>query len=278
MRKISSFTEDEIREITKLYVEDKINSPEIAKMYDTDKGVIRYLLTKKAKIKMRPYCNSGVKYHFKEDYFDNIDTPNKAYILGILYADGNVDVEKYHRMKLTLWDIDKPLLEDIRKELGMDKPLNLDKANKEKNKNRHDAWDLVIYSKHLTKRLNELGCMPRKSLILNFPNFIPENLMSHFLRGYFDGDGSISMKTRGLSINFTSSTNFCNGLNEYFNNMGIDTRITPTDNPQTSRVVSTRKEESLKVLKYIYEDLDENLYMKRKYDNYQEKLKQLKLI
>ena len=50
---------------------------------------------------------------------------------------------------------------------------------------------LAIVSDKLSSALSKLGGTPRKSLTLEFPKFIPKHLMSHFIRGYFDGDGSV---------------------------------------------------------------------------------------
>lgn len=53
---------------------------------------------------------------------------------------------------------------------------------------------IQISSKTLTADLLKLGCTPRKSLTLKFPNdgiFKSNDLIRHFIRGYFDGDGSV---------------------------------------------------------------------------------------
>lgn len=54
----------------------------------------------------------------------------------------------------------------------------------------------MVYCVHLTSDnmfvdLCKHGCVPNKSLILTFPRTIPDNLIHHFIRGYFDGDGSV---------------------------------------------------------------------------------------
>lgn len=52
-----------------------------------------------------------------------------------------------------------------------------------------------VTNKHLWSTLNNLGCVPNKSLILTFPSidiFKNKDLIRHFIRGYFDGDGCFS--------------------------------------------------------------------------------------
>lgn len=95
-----------------------------------------------------------------------------------------------------------------------------------------------VYGVHLTsdKMFNDLcshGCVPNKSLVLTFPKDIPENLIHHFIRGYFDGDGSVFIlnhkwiknpKTNPvvcyretLGVGFNGTKEFLSGLNTNFN-------------------------------------------------------------
>lgn len=254
----------EIDTIIDLYVNQNKSTPQIAKEYNTDKGVIRYIL-RKNNIKLRAYRGSDKNYTVDEHYFDKINTPNKAYILGLLYADGNNSL-KYNRIKLSLWDEDKQILEDIRKEMKIEKPLFLYKRH-HKNPKHHDAYELTIYSKHMCKQLNKKGCVPRKSLILQWPTWIRKDLYSHFIRGYFDGDGSISKASLGANANFVSSMDFCIGLSNFLKDKGIENfiREVPT-NKKTGRVVISKKEQTRKLCEYMYKDAD--LFMQRKYDIY----------
>lgn len=81
-----------------------------------------------------------------------------------------------------------------------------------------------LISKHFKTRLCELGCIPNKSLILKFPdeNLVPKNLIKHFIRGYFDGDGCISYsflnKEKDIispRLSLLGTENFLNGCMEY---------------------------------------------------------------
>ena len=250
-------------EIVRLYVEEEKSTVEIAEIYSCDKSHIRYVLQKN-NIKLRNPRNSGVKYHLKEDFFDEIDTPNKAYILGILYADGTVDYER-HRIKLTLQDLDVELLEDIKKVLEFDKPLYKYERRK-KNPKHYDAYEMSIYSLHMCENLIKWGCVPNKSLILQWPTFLREDLYSHFIRGYFDGDGCIQGKAYVAEIQITSSTLFCKGMEKYLNSVNILTKVTPEDNPLTSSLYirSWKTDNDKKFLQYMYKDA--NFYLERKYE------------
>ena len=48
-----------------------------------------------------------------------------------------------------------------------------------------------INQKEICEQLISHGCLPNKSLILQLPNTVPNNLLRHFIRGYSDGDGTI---------------------------------------------------------------------------------------
>ena len=71
--------------------------------------------------------------------------------------------------------------------------------------------------------LKKLGCVENKSLILTFPSKeqVPEEFIYHFIRGYFDGDGSICKKEKSnctnYSINIVGTESFIKSLSQYFN-------------------------------------------------------------
>lgn len=223
--------------------------------------IIRYLLIKN-NVELRNVRNSGVRYSFDEHYFDNIDTPNKAYILGMLYADGDNE-PNYNKIKLTLQKTDREILEDIRKELKVEKPLQLYERHK-KNENWQDAYEMILYSKHMCDKLTSCGCVPKKSLILQWPKWLRKDLYPHFVRGYFDGDGSISMEARGARSDFTSSRDFCEGLSKFLFQIGIYNKVNDVEtNEKTAKVVINRKEETKKLFLYMYKDA--TLFMRRKY-------------
>jgi DNA-binding transcriptional regulator WhiA len=114
--------------------------------------------------------------------FDVIDNEDKAYWLGFLYADGYVS-DKNH-VELTLKLSDEKHIQKFKEFLSFE-----GKIYKDKYRVRICFKDINIGQK-----LKMLGCTPRKSLTLTFPNSnqVPSNLINHFIRGYFDGDGSIN--------------------------------------------------------------------------------------
>lgn len=214
------------------------------------------------------------KYNLDECYFDEIDTPNKAYILGFLYADGSNNISK-STVTMSLQEEDKDILECIRKELQSEKPLEyLDYSNK------HDfgysyknQYRFIAFSKHMCNSLEKIGMIPNKSLSLKFPNIRPE-LYSHFIRGYFDGDGSItqcikSENNHAVLITITSTKLFCESLVDICKNeLGFEPKIYDASchNGITKVFTISGRNICKKFLDWIYKDAD--MYLLRKYQRY----------
>ena len=92
------------------------------------------------------------------------------------------------------------------------------------NPNYKIGYRLQIGSKEMFKDLTKLGLMPNKSKVVRMPH-IPRKYLSHFIRGYFDGDGHVSAseyqkkdrrnKSRVIITGFTSgSREFLEDLNK----------------------------------------------------------------
>lgn len=131
--------------------------------------------------------HNGRKYSLNHDYFKTWSN-NMAYILGLIYADGNIHKTSF---KISLKYSDYGLLEKIREEL--DYTGSVDSYDAILNDKSYKVAKLLIRSKVLTDDLIELGVTPNKSLTIEFPN-IPLEYETDFIRGYFDGDGSVGMQ------------------------------------------------------------------------------------
>lgn len=222
--------------------------------------------------------NNGLRhYQLDEHYFDKIDTPNKAYILGFFYADGCNMLSK-STVSMSLEENDKEILEKIRLEINSERPLEFIECSKRKDKNNNyhykDMWRLLLFSSHMCKTLEKHGMIPNKSLQLEFPEWLDNNLYSHFIRGYFDGDGSLCIhkkingKYQSL-FTITSTDNFCKKcleiLREY-TNIGGGIYDASSHNGITKVLSVSGFLQLDRLLKWLYQDAE--LYMKRKYDIY----------
>lgn len=144
----------------------------------------------------------------KEDFFDTIDCESKAYFLGYIMADGNVSINNnQYSLKFHISVQDKEIV---------DKFLEvINSSNKATIREESQSYYVSLTSVHMCKKLMELGVVPRKTGIEGISKDIPQNLINHYLRGVFDGDGitDISKKRSG----FVGSINMINSILEELN-------------------------------------------------------------
>ena len=207
--------ESEYENIVEMYKKG-MSSVKIGQLFNCDHKTITKILDK------YNINRTGVglrRYQLNEHYFDEIDTPNKAYILGFFYADGS-NCETKQTITMSLQEEDKYILEEIRNEIGSEKPLEfLDYSNKhDGGYNYKNQYRLLMFSKHMSQTLHDKGMPRNKSLILQWPTFLRDDLYSHFLRGYIDGDGYIQPHKWEYCVNFISTYDFCIKAQEYIEN------------------------------------------------------------
>ncbi|MGL5692748.1 MAG: LAGLIDADG family homing endonuclease, partial [Peptostreptococcaceae bacterium] len=128
------------------------------------------------------------RYTLNEMYFEEINSQQKSYILGLIYADGFIGNEKFNNVSITQKEND--VLEKIKKELEYTGKIRF--GNKGGFENSKPGYVLNFSSKKMTSDLRRIGLYPNKSLTIEKMPEINNDLKRHFLRGYFDGDGSIS--------------------------------------------------------------------------------------
>ncbi|WP_017187804.1 hypothetical protein [Alkalibacillus haloalkaliphilus] len=208
------------------------------------------------------------RYKINENVFENIDTPEKSYWLGFLYADGYINKERNY-IELTLKESDKLHIEKFKKFLSTSTPIK----NKEiigSNGKLYKACTLFIYRKKIMNDLINLGCIENKSLKLSFPQsgLIPKELIRDFVRGYFDGDGSLNFSSRRnrqeCTVNFIGTRRF---LEELRKELDLPTRKLDRNGQAFSLRYSGVKI-PLRVLEYMYKDA--GIYLERKYNRYLE--------
>lgn len=126
------------------------------------------------------------RLHYNESYFEKIDTPDKAYWLGFIYADGCVykGTDNYsYRLQINLKDDDKAHLDKFQQAIGSSYKID--------HNTKTNSVSLKINSTKMCTNLIKHGVVCGKSLIIKKPT-IDKALIPHFVRGLFDGDGSIS--------------------------------------------------------------------------------------
>lgn len=166
-----------------MYIKDKKSLSQISKILHIDINRLSSLLKQlDIEIDKRRNCTSIKKYNVNSNYFNIIDTSEKAYWLGFLYADG-YNSTTYIQLGISSIDINH--LRKYRKSLNSTHPIS--------NKKNDNTVNITISDKQITKDLTKLGCINNKTYKGKFPNYnqIPQIYMRDFIRGFFDGDGCI---------------------------------------------------------------------------------------
>lgn len=145
------------------------------------------------------------KYKLNENFFETINSEDKAYFLGFLFADGYIN-EKINMVDLTIHNKDKEILDKFIVCLYPEgRPLKTI---------RNNYLRLVINSPILVNDLIKHGCVQAKTFKLKFPA-IPDTFQRDFIRGYFDGDGSICISKSGmLNLSIVGTIDFLDGINK----------------------------------------------------------------
>lgn len=128
---------------------------------------------------------------YKEDVFDSIDTELKAYVLGLITSDGYI-ANKGQRYVVCLGSTDKEIPEAFANLIDYGRELYHIKAQGLA-KRELDEWRIMVCSKRLVFALEKLGVVNFKSLQEQFCAEIPPELTRHYIRGIYDGDGSLGL-------------------------------------------------------------------------------------
>lgn len=220
------------------------------------------------------------KYKYNKDYFSKIDTPDKAYWLGFLYADGSInryyqnDKLKSMTLELGLSYKDKEHLEKFKQCLDTNIPI-FEKVNRIKGK-EYKSVRIQLNNTKICYDLCDLGCTPSKTYDIKFPTYdiVPREFMRDFIRGFFDGDGCISITEMNnkphIVTNITGMSDMLQSISDFLISEQI-IRVKPKIRKDERREFTyslfiygtdTNKE----FLDYLYQDA--NVYLDRKYNQY----------
>ena len=211
-------------------------------------------------------------------FFDNIDCEEKAYILGFIAADGCINFTNY-MLKIAISEIDVDILRKIKYQIRSDNKILYEEGRKGiingKEFISKPVSILQINNKYLINSLKNLGFDNKKTISCKFPD-IPEHLYLHFIRGYFDGDGSMSKYTSNdgytrYSSSICGTESFLLFLKDYlekeFNikfNSKLEKRFDTENCCYTLRI--SGKKNTIHFLNTLYKN--SNIYLDRKYNKY----------
>lgn len=241
-------------------------------------GTTRQTLAKYFKQLGVKIVNKQNRLKFDNTIFDSIDTEEKAYWLGFIFADGYINSSPLEIGKKPKYTMEISLKADDFKHLEKFNTFTKYEKNGVKIQDakcgkiicKRCRW--AITDKHLWETLNSYGCTPKKSLVLKFPDesiFKSKDLIRHFIRGYFDGDGYFSRQIHHTSVSpvvsFLGTKDFLNKILEYSkieSNYRHDKRHT-----EFTWILEYHKEPGIKLINYLYDNC--TIYLDRKYKLYE---------
>jgi hypothetical protein len=227
------------------------------------------------------YTHHTSNRRIRHDFFKNISTELQAYLLGFYTADGSID-EKRKTFRIHLSIKDSELVYLYKDIISPDARL-FSVADNYKTTGRdgkeitgHGSIGVDISSAILVNDLVELGIGYKKTYSdLTIPN-IPENLIRHFVRGFFDGDGSISTylacekgkKDRvrcGIQIDSKTKT-LLENIQLFFKNNNIKFNLIYLKRDDMYRISTSSREEIKKLYLLLYKD--SYFYLSRKFNKF----------
>ena len=270
----SSNSKEQRQSIINLAIQEYLNTPEsersLTKLGEKY-GIKRQTISKQLKQQGIEVINYQNKSRLNEHIFDSMDSEEKFYWLGFLFAYGNLS-STGNRIEVRLSLKDVKHLEKFRKFLCLTTEIRTGISNE-----GYQFCHLSVRNKHLWNTLNNLGCTPRKSLTLQFPNlkiFPNKNYILDFIRGYVDGDGCLTIfpnqrKTSERTvISLVGTESFLKTINTLFGNKGYITNKSCNNWENKAYQLSFSDVPSRKLARYLYENA--TIYLQRKYDKYLE--------
>ena len=187
------FTDMNIQDFIKQY-NDGASMAELSRKFNLSAYKVKKILENnnvhiRNRKEQNQISNAKRAYSVNHKYFNNIETVNQAWILGFLAADGWVE-EKRNRINIELSAVDKEILEKIKKEMNIENPII------ERETNKGFSIVKLSWTSGIQKdKLNNFGIVNNKTYKkMKLPLFKNKDLTYAFILGFFDGDGSISIK------------------------------------------------------------------------------------
>ena len=208
------------------------------------------------------------KSNINNNFFKRIDSEEQAYILGLMYSDGNITpyltvqgLPYSYRVRIRLQEQDNSNLKKISKCICSTDLVLIYTVDNPKWSN---IASLQISNLQLGQDLISLGCTPNKSATISLPSYneVPKELYRHFLRGFFDGDGGCTSKAP-IVIGFTSNKNMCDQIQQYFKSeYAVNFRDFCDRKNGYGSITLSGRDNCYKVYKLLYSDC--TLFLERK--------------
>jgi hypothetical protein len=259
------FSEDKIEHICDLY-QQGVSAKSLGLKYSMSKGRIQNWAEERGFLRNK---NDSHRFtHFNQHIFDQIDTEEKAYWLGFLYADA-YNSESVNTFSLTLAIKDLDHVEKFTRFVD----LPLDQIVTECSNGYHWSSNIKLHSKHVCQQMALLGCPQAKSFIIKYPEWLLSQFDRAFIRGLFDGDGCLTMriKTKEWKWSLVSTQECCqviqNKIQQYVG-LQINFECISKTNNNTYDMEICGNEQIKKIGDWLWLNADPKMRLERKYQKY----------
>lgn len=198
---------------------DNVPVRTIEKKYKTCQSVLTKII-KEFNIEPRGQFALSRKIHYNTSYFNEIDSPEKAYWLGFFYADGCIG-SKEDTIQMGLAAKDRNHLEKFCESINAPLDLIKKRTNVSPTGKEFPVSYISLWSKEMHAALNKHGCTPLKTFTLKAPN-IKKEYYKHFTLGYFDGDGCVCDK-HNRYCNIVGTLEMMKFFQEFLESEGVKT-------------------------------------------------------
>lgn len=242
--------------LTSLYAEHK-SAKKVAEILNVNHKTVAVWMKK---YQLETVGSQGArKNHLNHNFFEEIDSEEKAYWLGFIMADGCVyrgsDANSL-RLQINLKGSDVDHLQKFQH------AINSSYKIQEKLVKTAPACILKVNSTKMCQDLIRLNVVPRKSLVAVMPE-IPANLEKHYIRGYFDGDGCLDLIRGRLRARISGTKEMLTAIQMILDDIGIFSSLyDPGKNKNISTLEITRIKDGWRFAEWIYEG--SNYYLSRK--------------
>ncbi len=203
------------------------------------------------------------KYKPNDNYFKTWSI-EMAYFLGLIAADGHVSHKK-NLLMINLKQADRQIIENLKNALEYDGPIYT--INK---KDGQPQSCLTVSSKEIAKDLNDLGLSGNKTYDFDWIVGMPEEYVSHFIRGLLDGDGNIyiNQNKQHFSSSIVGTYKLTQNIKDHFEKFTNKTCGHLQAKGAVQNLVFNGRYNALAFLNWIYTDSTQSTRLSRKYELY----------
>lgn len=261
--------------LSRLYLDDKRSLEDIGRLYGVSKVAIydklrKFGLKRRSKSQARLEAQRQGKlpqqyFRINEDFFSKWSA-DMAYVLGLFITDGCISKTGVISLKMN----EKALLERVRQAMDSEHEVTPSKYQR-------GLYCFSFAREKILKDLSYFGVFPNKSMSVSFPD-VPAEFMADFIRGVFDGDGSVFFDPRSpncpVRTKFVSSSkDFIKSLEVSLQRMGLPQRVIYEHNTKNGigYMFKYGHADSRRLFEVIYKDVSAGgLFLERKYSKFQE--------